>query len=147
MLTSIENILVNSQIHLQVDVLFIFQHKKLTFCILLYDSPRPQGHVIYSREKSSVETQEHRYRCCEYSVPDKEVIHNKYLSWTFPHFKNAKRQFHAKMQRNHKLFLSTSSILLPKKYSCPCVYVGGTTYKLINLYNFKSVLSKKSPVA
>ena len=38
-------------------MLSFFNIKKLIICILLYDSPRPQGHVIYSRKKSSVETQ------------------------------------------------------------------------------------------
>ena len=69
-------------------------------------------HDIFLKKPLCGEMRAHRLRCFEYSVLDKEVIHNKYLS-KHSHIKTIS----CKNVKKPQLFLSTSLIFLPQKYS------------------------------
>lgn len=126
-------------------MLSFFNIKKLIICILLYDSPRPQGHVIYSRKKSSVETQS----------TDTDVVNTQsqtkkwFTTNTFPEYSHISRMLKDNFMQKCKETTSCFWALHPffsQRRTLVLVSVGRTIYKLINLYNFMFALPRKSPV-
>lgn len=86
--------------------------------------------MAYFKKIQGGDMKAHRFRCFEYSVLDKEVIHNKYLS-KHCHIKTIS----CKNVKKPQLFLSTSFIFLPQRYSA-LVTVGRAICMPIHLYNF-----------